>query len=904
MSVATIVQRLSLRAPQRASLETLERLAQALTLPSTGQGESAYRAVKDGDRTAQLAACRAVAPSLSSFDRAFPSFTFALATGVGKTRLMGASIAYLHQVHGVRDFFVVAPNLTIYEKLRADFTPNTSKYVFEGLAEFASTPPLLVDADNWETGIGVRGASGDLFGQGEVHINLFNIALFASEDGRRMRRLRELIGEPYFDYLAGLPALALLMDESHRYRAATSAQALNDLKPLIGLEFTATPQTQQGQRATPFTNVAYEYKLAQAIHDGFVKRPAVAGRANFDATAVAPDQLDRIKLEDALVLHEKTKAELTAYAGREGVPTVKPFVLVIARDTEHAATLQTLIESAAFHGGIYAGRVITVHSNRTGAEKDEVIRRLLNVERADEPTEIVIHVEMLKEGWDVTNLYTIVPLRAAQSRTLVEQSIGRGLRLPYGRPTGVAEVDRLTIVAHDRFKEIVDDAEREDSPFKLEQVLIDPDDLATRVVAIRIEPTIDERLAAPSSPAEDAPPPAVAPLFATAGEQAVGHVTSLVLDDFRTLPSLEMLSQPEHRDAVVKAVYERMQGEQLAFGPALDPANVIRVVETTIAEVTRGTIEVPRILLQPNGETLVSYRPFTLDCSAMRYAAPSEEILVAELQSRQRERIAAGLVATEARPEDYIVRALIDEPDIDYDAHHELLYALASNAVEAIDAYARDAGALNAILTTYGRDIAGKISVQLRAHRVERPADFVPEVREGWTKLHGIDRTAPVHEPVRSFRATVNDKYRIRQMRFGGFSGKSLFREQMFDSDGERRFAVLLADESDPSLKWFRPGRQDIHIFWNADQRYEPDFIVETAARKLLVEVKAEDDVDDADVQGKARAAVLWCSHATAHAATFGGKPWQYVLVPDSAIVPTADLAGVVARYGMSVLPE
>ena len=70
---------------------------------------------------------------------------------------------------------------------------------------------------------------------------------------------------------------------------------------------------------------------------------------------------------------------------------------------------------------------------------------------------------MLKEGWDVTNLYTIVPLRAANSKTLVEQSIGRGLRLPYGKRVGVATVDRLTIVSHDKFQEIIDDANRPDS---------------------------------------------------------------------------------------------------------------------------------------------------------------------------------------------------------------------------------------------------------------------------------------------------------------------------------------------------------------------------------------------------------------------------------------------------------
>lgn len=900
MSVASIAQRLSLRAPQRASLETLERLAGALALPVTGQPERAYFAVKDGDRATQLAACRAAAPSLTSFDRAFPSFTFALATGVGKTRLMGASIAYLNQVHGIRDFFVVAPNLTIYEKLRADFTPNTPKYVFEGLAEFAATPPLLVDADNWESGVGVRPERFELFGPGEVHINLFNISLFASEEGRKMRRLREYIGEPYFDYLAGLPALALLMDESHRYRAATSAQALNDLRPLIGLEFTATPQVQHGQRTTPFTNVAYEYKLAQAIRDGFVKRPAVAGRANFDTSGIAEDQLERIKLEDALVLHEKTKAELAAYAAREDVALVKPFVLVIARDTVHASALQALIESAAFHGGIYAGRVITVHSNRTGAERDEVVRRLLRVEHAEEPTEIVIHVEMLKEGWDVTNLYTIVPLRAAQSRTLVEQSIGRGLRLPYGRTTGVPEVDRLTIVAHDRFQEIVDDAERDDSPFRLEQVIIDPDDPASRIVPIRVAPTIDGRLAAPAPSIEGAPAPAVAPLFAKPAEQAVAHATGLALSDFRALPSLGLLARPEPRAALVNAVRERLSGtEQLAFGPALGEADVIRVVEATVEEVARRTIEVPRIMLVPTGETVVSYRPFTLDTSAMRYAAPSEEILVAELQSRERERIAAGLVPTEQRPEDYIVRALIDESDIPYDECATLLYELAAQAVKAVGKYAADS-ALHAIMATYGRDIAAKIATQLRANRVERPASYNPVVREGWMRLHDINGTAIAGEAVRPFRTPVTDRYRIRQMQFGGFSDRALFRVQRFDSDAERRFAVLLEDDPDRTLKWFRPGRQDIHLFWNGEQQYVPDFIVETAGEKLLVEVKSEDEVDDTEVQAKGRAAVEWCSHASAHAATFGGKGWRYVLVPDVAITASADLTGLVARFGVT----
>src|SRR5437867_5027503 len=123
-----------------------------------------------------------------------------------------------------------------------------------------------------------------------------------------------------------------------------------------------------------------------------------------------------------------------------------------------------------------------------------MIESLLKVEHADEPTEIVIHVNMLKEGWDVTNLYTIVPLRAANARTLIEQSIGRGLRLPYGHRTGVTTVDRLNIVAHDRFQEIVDEANRPDSTIRLQQVVLAPEQLRDRSETLVSEPMLNHML--------------------------------------------------------------------------------------------------------------------------------------------------------------------------------------------------------------------------------------------------------------------------------------------------------------------------------------------------------------------------------------------------------------------------
>ncbi|MGQ0766710.1 MAG: DEAD/DEAH box helicase family protein, partial [Gemmatimonadota bacterium] len=145
--VNSIAGRLSLRPPQRRSLEILARVIE-ISPPSKG-----------ADAAAALEVIRSEYPSVTDFERDFPSICFALATGVGKTRLMGAFISYLHLAHGIRNFFVLAPNLTIYDKLISDFTPNTRKYVFKGIAEFATAHPVLVTGDNYEQH---QSVSGDL----------------------------------------------------------------------------------------------------------------------------------------------------------------------------------------------------------------------------------------------------------------------------------------------------------------------------------------------------------------------------------------------------------------------------------------------------------------------------------------------------------------------------------------------------------------------------------------------------------------------------------------------------------------------------------------------------------------------------------------------------------------------
>ena len=200
---------------------------------------------------------------------------------------MGAFISYLHLAHGINNFFVLAPNLTIYNKLMTDFTPNTPKYVFKGIAEFATEPPEIITGEDYQY---KAGTLFDLLMR--VKINIFNISKINSEvrggKSPRIKRLSEYIGESYFDYLAGLPDLVLIMDESHRYRASAGVRAINELKPILGLELTATPFVEASRGTVPFKNVIYDYPLAKAMEDGFVKEPAVVTQKNFDPTQFAP----------------------------------------------------------------------------------------------------------------------------------------------------------------------------------------------------------------------------------------------------------------------------------------------------------------------------------------------------------------------------------------------------------------------------------------------------------------------------------------------------------------------------------------------------------------------------------------------------------------------------------------
>ena len=890
--VNAIAGRLSLRQPQRRALEILDRVTEIVP-PKKG-----------ADMAAALHVIRSEFPTVTDFERDFPSLCFALATGVGKTRLMGAFITYLYQAHGINNFFVMAPNLTIYDKLITDFKPNTSKYVFKGIAEFAMEPPEIITGDNYED------KAGTLFDELiRCRVNIFNISKINTEvrggKSPRIKRLSEYIGESYFEYLANLPNLVLIMDESHRYRASAGVRAINELKPVLGLELTATPFVETGKGPLAFKNVIQDYPLGKAMADGFVKEPAVVTRKNFNPAGMTPDAVERMKLEDGVRLHESIKVELETYARETENRLVKPFVLVIARDITHAKQLIDMIKGDGFFEGRYKGKVIQVDSSRTGAEEDQMIEDLLKVEQTESPTEIVIHVNMLKEGWDVTNLYTIVPLRAANARTLIEQSIGRGLRLPYGHRTGVTAVDRLNIVAHDRFQEIVDEARKPGSAIQLQQVILATDELSQKTVTMVSQSQLANRLGLTvDQPTTNTlqPDAAAKPVFTQPEEQKIAQLTYEAIKKLESqptaVPSVSFLSNPDVQKAIQKEVESQYHPPvQMEMDVVTAKPDIAAIVAATATMVIQQTIDIPRIIVVPAGKVQSGFKPFTLKLDTLNYPPVSEELWAKHLRTDQVDVIGMGKgSADEARLEDYVVAGLVDFDDISYDAHADLLYDLASQVVRHFMSYLKTEEVTRKVLRNHQSEIARFVHAQMQVHYWEEATTLDVQITKGFTELKRSAYTTNAQEPVLDFRQPPADKSNMPRYLFGGFK-KCLYPVQKFQSDPERKMAVILDRESD---KWFRPAKGQFQIYYKsgADQpEYQPDFVAETPSVIYMLEPKRRDEMQDDDVQAKKKVAEIWCQNATNHAKTYNGKPWQYLLIPHDVIAENMTLQGLAAQF-------
>lgn len=900
-----IKQALSLREPQKESLDILARILNKITLSKTMDTQEALRLIQE------------IRPSVKDFERAFPCICFAIATGVGKTRLMGAMIAYIHIEFGVKNFMVLAPNLTIYNKLKTDFTPNTPKYVFPGIPDFAIAPPKIITGDDYNQVGGLLDYGKD----DRVRINIFNISKIDSDkDSRgtpRVRRMAEYLGQSYFDYLASREDLVLIMDEAHRYRANAGMAAINELRPVLGIELTATAKS-TGVKGKPFRNIAYEYNLAHAIHDGYVKKPAIVGRSNFDKNLYGDDkskELETLKITDAIKVHESIKAELQVYADNKKTKLVKPFIMIVAENIAHAEEIEARIKSDDFEDGRYKDKVIVVNSKQNGELKDEVLQRLLMIEDANEPTEIVIHVNMLGEGWDVNNLYTIVPLRAANSKILVEQSIGRGLRLPFGELTGNTAIDRLHVVVHDKFAEIIKTAQAEQFEFQQEYIDNSEEGLIGKIVSDNIS-KLDEEVQngnvivikkKPDMPTRQT----TLPVFSNELNKQIGDTMREAVNEVsHYVISATELKKEETQNKIVEIVEQKIKDTQLANSElSLEP--IIDIKETVKRYTSRFlelTIDIPQIKIMHEQQGEPSFEDFDIDTSVFDgYQAIPQKVIITEVLDESKwEEQQAQFIDRYDNITHYLLMHLIEEQEIDYQKVSSLLNKLTMQVINYITSYSGSELNTRKILFFYSKEIAKKIYEQMLNHSKEAPMKALIKIGSGYSPITSASYkiSAISGQEAVDFRSHVKDKDKIRNMAFTGFE-KCLFAKQKFDSCTEKDFAEIL--ERTPEVKkWFKINNDYAKTVFDIKYekgnkweigRYLPDFIIETDDTKYMVETKASCDIDSRAVIAKKEAAIQWCNIATDFEKEHNGKPWYYLLIPDTTIVINRSFDKLVADH-------
>ena len=204
------------------------------------------------------------------------------------------------------------------------------------------------------------------------------------------------------------------------------------------------------------------------------------------------------------------------------------------------------------------------------------------------------------------------------------------------------------------------------------------------------------------------------------------------------------------------------------------------------------------------------------------------------------------------------------------------------------------------VLQFHQQNLVNLIHAQMQEHFVENASTYEAHVTRGFHTLRANNYSAAADEDVRDFRVPIPEgqRSRIGSMVFGGF-GKCLYPVQKFDSDPERRFAVILEND-DEAVKWFKPAKGDFQIHYSQEDSYEPDFVVETRTAKFLCEPKRASEMTDEVVLAKADAAATWCDHATDHANENGGKPWSYLLIPHDKIQDQMTLAGLATAYTFS----
>lgn len=414
-----------------------------------------------------------------------------IATGGGKTKVMSLAIvwSYFHSLYEpdsglAQHFVIIAPNLTVYERLKDDF---------ENCAIFYKDPLLPEEWKNdFQVQVLLQDEPGGVSSTGTIYLtNIHRLYENRSngddEDsgvesifGPTVKRSKALdTGAALRDRITSHPRLMVLNDEAHHLHDPDLAwnraiESLHDQSLAKGnegvclqLDFTATPKHNNGEL---FRHIVCDFPLGEAVDAGIVKVPVLGESDELvergDKQTPAHERY-AMHLKLGYQRYEKTFEEL----GR----VHKPIMFVMTEDADSANEIADYLDSDAFP--LIKGRVLNIHTRLKGRIKTvmrggRLVQEFIENETAMKPEDLkalremsreldsknsrfrcVVSVMMLREGWDVRNVTTIVPLRpySAKSGILPEQTLGRGLRrmFPLGETPEI-----VTVVHHPAFRKL------------------------------------------------------------------------------------------------------------------------------------------------------------------------------------------------------------------------------------------------------------------------------------------------------------------------------------------------------------------------------------------------------------------------------------------------------------------
>ena len=781
------------------------------------------------------------------------------ATGVGKTFVLAGGMELFAAANDVRDFVVVAPGRTILDKTKDNFTLGHPKSLLGPM----SFRPVVIDAENFATP-SMRAAMDD---DTQVKIYLFTVQSLIkpeSKKARKAHKFQEGLGTEFYAHLQNLENLVVFADEHHCYYGPAFSAAVRDLEPWVLVGLTATPH-----KNTPEDEIIFRYPLAAAIADKLVKTPVIVGRRD--------DRTDpTTKLTDGVTLLEAKQGSLDTYATAHKLDPIKPVMLVVAKDIEDADEYGRILRSEEFFAGAYSDSVLVVHSKAP----DEALADLANVEEPDSKVRIIISVGMLKEGWDVKNVYVIASMRSSVSDILTEQTLGRGMRLPFGAYTDVEIIDTLEVIAHERYEDLLKKAGVLNESFI---------DYRTRA-ALRVN--AQGQTVVVSESVQSGAVPVIGTAGSTTAIAGSGVGGAGIGPDGETMTVVDGVPAPavtsvEQRTAQASRAAVKMRKE---IERRLDaPTIMIPVLRMTNVKSNFSLADIP---------TADSFRKL----GAALAADPEGElrrILVGARVVVGRDGVKrTTLVRAEAADRIQTQEKLFPISDLRESLTDIIL------ASPAVPARREEQTAVKPFLDAFFEGLGEKAESVLSANLERAGARLIRLVEAEQKRYMAKPEIGEVVklEEFNPIRTTDKD---TEKDRFGPFSkslayegwARSIFPVEWFDSTPERTVANMV--DSDPTVScWVRLQVKDLPILWNSGgQEYNPDLIViDKDGTHWVVEVKMNKEMESENVQGKREAAQRWAKHVSS--ADEVKVPWRYLLVSEDDVKTTKDSWTALKKLG------